>query len=57
MKLIDEYFERKEEVHNYFGYVEDWVSIPLEDGRDYYCIWSKMIVGMVGFISETQGTK
>lgn len=36
MKLIDEYFERKEEVHNYFGYVEDWVSIPLEDGRDYY---------------------
>ncbi len=33
---IDDYFKTKKEVHDAFGYVEDWVSIPLEDFRYYY---------------------
>jgi hypothetical protein len=37
MKLLKEYFDAKKQVHDYFGYVEDWVSIPLDDATDY--IW------------------
>lgn len=36
MKLLDEYFALQNKVHDYFGYVEDWVVIPLECARDYY---------------------
>lgn len=36
MNLLDDYFETQLLVHNYFGYVEDWVSIPLDDARQYY---------------------
>lgn len=34
--VIDLFFELQEEVHKYFGYTEDWVSIPLEDTREMY---------------------
>jgi hypothetical protein len=37
MKLLNDYFDAKKQVHDYFGYVEDWVSIPLDDATDY--IW------------------
>jgi hypothetical protein len=33
---IDKFFELQDEVFSAFGYVEDWVSIPLDDGRGYY---------------------
>ena len=36
MDFIQEYFELRKKVHDHFGYVEDWVNIPLEDNRDYY---------------------
>lgn len=36
MKLLDDYFELKEKVHAYFGYLEDWVAIPLDDGTRYF---------------------
>lgn len=36
MKLMDDYNAAVEAVHQYFGYVEDWVVIPLDDGRDYF---------------------
>lgn len=35
-KLIDDAFNSIDNVHKYFGYVEDWVVIPLDDGRSYY---------------------
>lgn len=37
MKLLKDYFDAKKQVHDYFGYVEDWVAIPLDDATD--CFW------------------
>ena len=34
-KTIDEYFKLEKEIHDYFGYQEDWVVIPLDDSREY----------------------
>ena len=33
---IDKYFELQKEIYDYFGYVEDWVVIPIEDSRGYF---------------------
>jgi len=41
MEQLKKYFELQKEIYDYFGYVEDWVVIPLEDHTD--CHW--MIVG------------
>ena len=38
MKLLKNYFDAKQELFDYFGYVEDWVVIPLDDATQYY--WS-----------------
>lgn len=37
-KLLDEYLEAKQKLHDYFGYVSDWKEIPMDDARDYF--WS-----------------
>lgn len=36
MKILQEYFELQKKIHEYFGYVEDWVTIPLDDATEYY---------------------
>ena len=36
MKLLDDYFELQEKVFSYFGYVEEWRVLPLDDGREYF---------------------
>ena len=36
MELLDRYFELQEEIYAYFGYVEDWRVIPLDDSRKYF---------------------
>ena len=36
MKLLDDYFALREQVFAYFGYVEDWRAIPLEDCRQMF---------------------
>ena len=36
MKLIDQYFELQKQIYDYFGYVENWVVIPIEDSRKYF---------------------
>lgn len=36
MKRFDEYLKAKADVLAHFGYVTDWVEIPLEDHREYY---------------------
>lgn len=38
MKLLNDVTEAIKKVHDYFGYVEDWVSIPMDDATEYY--WS-----------------
>ena len=36
MKQLDEYLKLKQEIFDYFGYVEDYKIIPIEDSRDMY---------------------
>lgn len=36
LKLLDNYFSLQKQIHDYFGYVEDWKVIPLEDSTRYY---------------------
>lgn len=36
MKLLTQYFKLQKEIYDYFGYVEDWVTIPIDDATDYY---------------------
>ena len=36
MTKIDDYFKLQEETFKYFGYVEDWVNIPMVDHRGYH---------------------
>ncbi len=36
MELLDQYLKLQKEVHDYFGYIEDWVAIPIDDRCDMY---------------------
>jgi hypothetical protein len=36
MKLLKQYFELQKEIHQFFGYVEDWCVIPLDDATEYH---------------------
>lgn len=36
MKALDNFLEAQQEVWDYFGYVEDWVAIPIDDRRKNY---------------------
>lgn len=37
MKLLDEYLKLQQEIYEYFGYVEQWRVIPIDDRRE--CYW------------------
>lgn len=36
MQLLNEYNQKRQELFDYFGYVEDWVVIPVDDATKYY---------------------
>jgi hypothetical protein len=36
MQLLKDYFALQQQIHDYFGYEEDWVTIPLDDATDMY---------------------
>jgi len=36
MKLLDDYFTIQKQIYDYFGYVDDWKVIPLDDSREYF---------------------
>lgn len=36
MEQLDKFNGIKQEIFDYFGYVEDWVTIPIDDAREYY---------------------
>lgn len=36
MKLLDDYESSKKALFDFFGYVEDWVAIPIDDARKYF---------------------
>jgi hypothetical protein len=33
---LTQFFSLEKEIHEFFGYTEDWVKIPLEDCRDVF---------------------
>lgn len=35
-KTFDAFFATEKQIHEYFGYVEDWVKIPLDDAREMF---------------------
>jgi hypothetical protein len=35
-KTLQDYFSLQQQIYDYFGYVEDWVVIPIEDATEYY---------------------
>lgn len=37
MDLLGNYFEIQKQIYDYFGYVEDWRIIPLDDATE--CYW------------------
>jgi hypothetical protein len=37
-KSLTDFFSLQKEIHGYFGYQEDWVTIPLQDNTEFY--WS-----------------
>ena len=36
MQLLNDYNAKRQELFDYFGYVEDWVAIPVDDATMYY---------------------
>lgn len=52
MEKLDQYFKLQQEIYKHFGYVEDWVVIPLDDAREYFWMLSES-EGLVRF-AETE---
>lgn len=36
MQLLTDYFDLQQKIFEYFGYVEDWCVIPLDDSREMF---------------------
>jgi hypothetical protein len=36
LKLLDDYLKIQDALFSYFGYVEDWKAIPIDDCREYF---------------------
>ena len=51
MKLLDDYFKVQKELYDYFGYVENWRVIPVDDATEYY--WTTDNTTFVNF-AETE---
>lgn len=54
MKELDDYFELQKKIYDYFGYVEDWVVIPMNDCREYYWCVDKSEKSFVRFASTKE---
>ena len=54
MELLDHYFDLQAQIFEYFGYVEDWRVLPLDDCRDFYWRLDGEGPGTVGF-ARTEG--
>lgn len=54
---IDEYFKLQKEIHEHFGYNEDWKVIPLDDMRGYHWFYDQNQDGGIVVYSEEPFTK
>ena len=55
MKLLDDYFALRNQVFEYFGYVEDWRVLPLDDARHFYWRLDGEGPGLVTFAETEAG--
>jgi hypothetical protein len=53
MELLDEYTNLRNAVFSYFGYVEDWRVLPIDDARAYFWTLEGEGPGVVRF-AETE---
>jgi hypothetical protein len=49
MKILDDYLALQKQIFDYFGYVEDWRVIPIDDAREYYWFVDGEGPGRVGY--------
>lgn len=56
MELLDKYFKLQKEIYDYFGYVEDWVVIPLDDSTEYFWFINET-TGQIGFALDENDLK
>jgi hypothetical protein len=52
MKLLNDYFRLRLELFDYFGYVENWKAIPVDDATMYYWKLSGESFGDEGYSNE-----
>lgn len=55
MKQLNEYFALQKKIFDYFGYVQDWRVLPIDDATEYFWILNQETDGG-GFVrfSETE---
>ncbi len=54
MELLDKYEEVRDEIFEYFGYVEDWRTLPLDDARSYFWFLDGVGPGEVTFADSEE---
>lgn len=52
MQLLNEYNAKRQELFDYFGYVENWKAIPVDDATMYYWQLSGESFGDEGYDNE-----
>lgn len=55
MELLDRYMALQNEIFDYFGYVEDWRVLPLDDERK--CFWTLIESGRGEGVVRFAGTE
>lgn len=54
MQLLDDYFKIQSQIFEFFGYVEDWRVIPLDDSRKYFWRLDGEGPGMIHFADSEE---
>ncbi len=57
MNLLDQYNSARQQVFDYFGYVEDWRVLPLDDARKYFWTLEGEGPGIVKYASTESELK
>jgi hypothetical protein len=52
MQLLNEYNQKRQELFDYFGYVENWGASPIDDATMYYWHLSGESFGDEGYANE-----
>lgn len=56
-QVLKDYFDNENAIHSYFGYIEDWIKIPIQDSTEYYWLITGETYGARIFYSKEVFTK